>query len=82
MGQRASRTDQTASAPVPAALERSEENDSDTEDLFFADRTERGAMEAALAELTRALDAEDLSAAKAVSDHALSKWPRWRALRV
>lgn len=67
MGQKASRTD--ASAAVP------------TDDASDIDRVERGAMEAALAELSRALDAEDLSTAVTVSGTALSKWPRWRALR-
>ena len=45
------------------------------------DKAERGAMGVALAELSRALDAEDWSVAVTVSDSALAKWPRWRELR-
>ena len=45
------------------------------------DKAERGAMGVALAELSRALDAEDWSVAVTVSESALAKWPRWRELR-
>ena len=45
------------------------------------DKAERGAMGVALAELSRALDAEDWSVALTVSESALTKWPRWRELR-
>ena len=38
-------------------------------------------MGVALAELSRALDAEDWSVAVNVIDSALAKWPRWRELR-
>ena len=38
-------------------------------------------MGIALAELSRALDAEDWVVAVTVSDSALAKWPRWRELR-
>ena len=45
------------------------------------DKAERGAMGVALAELSRALDAEDWAVAVTVSESALTKWPRWRELR-
>ena len=45
------------------------------------DKAERGAMGVALAELSRALDAEDWAVAVTVSESALAKWPRWRELR-
>ena len=38
------------------------------------DKAERGAMGVALAELSRALDAEDWSVAVTVSESALAKW--------
>jgi len=49
--------------------------------LSRLDKEERGAMGVALAELSRALDAEDWSVAVTVSESALAKWPRWRELR-